>query len=176
MSDSSPTAMRDARRQVERLIDEQIAECSDQLYVNQRRNIQDLATTALSAGLEKSQMNKLERFALSASTFGAIADYVKSQTGRDTSTGEAWSDSGFGQDLLARLNATIGSVSEDVETLLGALDDRLRDTLQQEGESLEEAQTRLRRDVARRLRLGYAQALVEHVVAHYRYESSLAES
>lgn len=167
--------MRDARRQLERLIDEQIADRSDRLYVNQRRHIQGLATTALSAGLEKSQMNKLERFALSASTFGAIADYVKSQTGRDTSTGEKWSNSEFGPNLLGALNATIDSVSEDAEALLSALNDRLHEALQQEEENPEEAHTRLRQEVSRRLRLGYAQSLVEHVVAHYSYESSRLE-
>lgn len=176
MSDSAPTKTRDARRRLEQLIDEQIAERSDQLYVHQRRNIEGLAETALSAGLEKSQMNKLERFALSASTFGAIADYAKSQTGRDTAVGETWADSGFGPDLLNGLNKGIQPVSEDAEALLSALDDRLRDALQQEGESDEETQTRLHREVSRRLRVGYARALIEHVVAHYSYEASLAEN
>ena len=123
-------------------------------------------------GEKKSQMNKLERRATSASTYGAIADYIKSQMGRDTNTGEAWSDSGFGEQLLTGLQATISEAPSDAEALLQALDERLFRALRREDEGEEAARHRLKQDVGRRLRVGYAQALVAHVVSEYNYRVS----
>lgn len=172
MPDTQSLTRRDARRQLRRLVDEQTALRSDKLYMSEREAIKQLGETAAREnvfGEKKSQMNKLERQALGASTYGAIADYIKSQMGRDTNTGDAWSDSGFGEDLLTGLQATVRKVPGDAEALLEALDDHLLRALQREEEGEEAARRRLKQDIGRRLRVGYAQALVGHVVSEYNY-------
>ncbi len=174
MPDSPAFAARDARRQLQRRIDDQIAERSDEMYIDDRKAIEKLGRTAADPdvfGERPSQMNKLERLALSASTYGAIADYIKSQMGRDTNTGDVWSG-GFGSDLLDKLRNHIEGAAEDAEALLGSLDDPHVEGLRSEDEDLSEAKDRLRQTIARRLRVGYAQAFVGHVVAEYNYQTS----
>ncbi len=175
MPDTQSLTRRDARRQLQRLVDEQTATYSDNLYMSERDSIKQLGKVAARKnvfGEKKSQMNKLERRSTSASTYGAIADYIKSQMGRDTNTGEAWSDSGFGEQLLTGLQATISEAPSDAEALLQALDERLFRALRREDEGKEAARHRLKQDVGRRLRVGYAQALVAHVVSEYNYRVS----
>jgi hypothetical protein len=176
MPDSATLTPRDARRRLERLIDDQVAERSDAMYIRGRDTIEQLGRIAAEPdvfGDNQSQMNKLERMALSASTFGAIADYVKSQMGRDTNTGEAWRNRRFGRRLLDNLEEHAQSVSEDTEALLNALDDPLVQALQDREDDVEAARERLQKRIARRLRLGYAQAFVGHVVAQYSYKVSV---
>lgn len=175
MSDSAAPTARDARRHLQRRIDDQIAERSDEMYIGDRKTIRQLGRTAADPGVfgeRPSQMNKLERLALSASTYGAIADYIKSQMGRDTETGEVWSRK-FGGDLLGKLREHVKAASGDADTLLSSLDDPHVEGLQSEDEDLAETKDRLQQTIARRLRVGYAQAFVGHVVAEYNYQSSV---
>jgi hypothetical protein len=173
---------------MKRLVDDQTAERSDEMYIQDREAIQELARSAAGAFDDKdqpggkSQMNKLERVALSASTFGAIADYIKSQMGRDTKIGDAWSGR-FGKVLLEKLHEHARSVPDDTEQLLSAMDDSLVARLSgddgsagDEGEGKESSVAppeAVRQTVARRLRLGYAQAFVGHVVAEHSYRISV---
>jgi hypothetical protein len=176
-TDSATPTARSARRRLKRLIDDQTAERSDEMYVQDREAIQKLARSAVEAfDDKKSQMNKLERMALSASTFGTIADYVKSQMGRDTETGDAWAED-FGETLLDKLDEHRRSVPNDTERLLSAMDGSLVAQLvggeEENEEDSDGPPERIRRTVSRRLRLGYAQAFVGHVVAEYDYKVSI---
>jgi len=157
---------RDARRHLRRLIDEQVADRSDRMYIVDDFQVKQFGSEA--AGIfDKSQMNGLERVALSASTFGEIANFIKSQVGRTTSAGEDWRTNGFGQRLHEMIHGrVVKTVEDDADDILSALEGPLHDAL-----TSSTSEEELSKQIARRLRLGYARAYVRHVVAHYTYES-----
>lgn len=171
---------RDARRHLGRLIDEQIATRSDAMYLSRHYEINDLGRAA--AGIfDKTQMNGLERVALSASTFGEIANYIKSQCGRTTSIGKKWremdrrSGKPFGQRLYEMLSRkVIGTVASNTKDLMKAVKKgKLHEALRREDEKKRDATDRIEEEVSRQLRVGYAQAYISHVVSHYNYEKSM---
>ena len=170
---------RDARRHLRRLIDEQIADRSDAMYLSRHYDVNDLGRVA--AGIfDKTQMNGLERVALSASTFGEIANYIKSQCGRTTSIGKKWREvdrrtgDPFGRRLHKMLSdKVIGTVDANTKDLMkAAKKGKLLEALQREGEKKKDAKKRLKDEIGRQLRVGYAQAYISHIVSHYNYEKS----
>lgn len=173
---------RRARRILQRLIDEDVAQRSDVFFMNDHYDIEALAEKAYqSFGDEKSQINGLERTALSASTFGEVVNFVKSQMGRDTRIGRDWRANGFGAALLAVL---VGTPNDDADEglagegeghagrIVDSLDDAVREALQREDESKRDVERRLDQEVARRLRLAYAREYIDHLASHYKYLSS----
>lgn len=168
-----------ARRILQRLIDEDVAERSDVFFMNDHYDIEGLAEKAYqSFGDEKSQVNGLEQTALSASTFGEIVNFVKSQMGRDTRTGHEWRNSGFGDELLAVLvgdrndagdEGLAGEGEGHAGRIVDALDEGVRDALQRDDESKRDFERRLNQEVGRRLRLAYAREYIDHVASHYKY-------
>lgn len=156
-------SQREARRMLSRLIDEQVADRRDFYYTSrQHHDVRGIARAAVDAfGDKKSQMNKLERVALSASTYATIANYIKSQLGRDTSTGKDWKRDDFGYRLLEELDGAAGAASGDANNIIDAVDKALK-------KALDKSDLK-KLDIARRLRVGYAQAFVGHVAAHYSY-------
>jgi hypothetical protein len=164
---------------VQRLIDEDVAQRSDVFFMNDHYDIEGLAEKAYqSFGEEKSQINGLERTALSASTFGEVVNFVKSQMGRDTRTGDEWRSNGFGAALLAMLvgdrndardEGLAGEGEGHAGRIIEALDESVRDVLQREDESTRDVERRLGQEVARRLRLAYAREYIDHLASHYKY-------
>ncbi|MFB6274109.1 MAG: hypothetical protein ABEL51_14560 [Salinibacter sp.] len=167
----SDVAPERARRVVQRLIDEQVAKRSDIFFMNTKHyDVRELGQKAADAfGDQKSQMNALEQTALNASTFGDIIDYVKSQLGRTTQAGDDWRSNDFGYDLHEELVAVGDQADGHAENLLESLSEGVCRALQKQGESTGEFEKRLRQELARRLRVRYAQAYIGHVVAHYNY-------
>lgn len=183
-SSSIPTDVelspRRARRVVQRLIDEDVAQRSDVFFMkDDHYDIEGLAEKAYqSFGEEKSQINGLERTALSASTFGEVVNFVKSQMGRDTQTGREWRSSGFGAALLVVLvgnrndshdEGLAGEGKGHAKRIIDALDKSVRDVLQREDESTRDVERRLKQEVGRRLRLAYAREYIDHLASHYKY-------
>jgi hypothetical protein len=171
---------RRARRVLQQLIDEQVADRSDVFFMKREYyNVRPLGAAAKRTfGDQKSQMVGLNRVARSASTFGEVANFIKSQLGRSTSVGEDWRDHKFGYDLLATLEGDpekpddTGIVDEaegHSSKVLDALDDVFINALQEEDESARDTERRLEQEVQRRLRLAYTREFIEHVVAHYKY-------
>jgi len=180
MADTDPVSPRRARRVLQQLIDEQIADRSDVFFMSREHyNVRSIGAAAKRTFKgEQSQMNGLERVALSATTFGEVANFIKSQLGRSTNVGEDWRGHRFGYDLLAALEGDpedpgdTGIVDEaegHASKVFGALDDALIDALQEEDENTRDTERRLEQEIERRLRLGYTRAFIEHVVAHYKY-------
>lgn len=171
---------RRARRVVQRLVDQDVAERSDVFFMNPHYDIEGLARKAYrSFGDEKSQINGLERTALSASTFGEVVNFVKSQMGRDTRVGDKWRTQGFGESMLAVLvgrgtsgDGLAGEGKGHAGRIIDALDDGVRDALRGEDESKRDVERRLEQDLSRRLRLAYAQEYIGHVASHYKYLTS----
>lgn len=173
---------RRARRALRRLIDEDVAERSDVFFMNDHYDIKGLAEQAYrSFGDEKSQINGLERTALSASTFGEVVNFVKSQMGRDTQVGRDWRSKGFGETLLEVLvgdrddpndEGLSGEGEGHAGRIIDALDREVQDALQREGESSRDVKRRLEQEIARRLRLAYAQEYIDHMASHYKYLTS----
>lgn len=160
-----------ARRVLQRLIDEQVAKRSDIFFMNRKHyDVRELGQKAANAfGDQKSQMNALERTALNASTFGDIIDYVKSQLGRTTQAGDDWRSDDFGYDLHKELK-TVGDQAEGhAENLLENLSEGVRTALRDQDESTRDFERRMTQELARRLRIRYAQAYIGHLVAHYNY-------
>lgn len=173
---------RRARRIVQRLVDEDVAERSDVFFMNDHYDVKGLAGKAYrSFGDEKSQINGLERTALSASTFGEIVNFVKSQMGRDTQVGDDWRSNGFGEVLLEILigdrndpndEGLAGEGEGHAGRIADALASKVRDALQKDDESKRDFERRLKQELARRLRLAYAQEYIDHVASHYKYLTS----
>jgi hypothetical protein len=171
---------RRARRVVQRLVDQDVAERSDVFFMNSHYDIEGLARKAYrSFGDEKSQINGLERTALSASTFGEVVNFVKSQMGRDTRVGDKWRTQGFGESMLAVLvgrgtsgDGLAGEGEGHAGRIIEALDDSVQDALRREDESKRDVERRLKQEVKRRLRLAYAQEYIGHVASHYKYLTS----
>ena len=171
---------RRARRALQQLIDEHVADRSDTFFMNRRHyNVRALGAAAKRTFEDRrSQMNGLERNALSASTFGEVANFIKSQLGRSTQAGEDWRGENFGYDLLAALEGDpedpsdtgiAGEAEGHAPKVLEALDDTFMDALQKEDESSRDVERRLEQEVERRLRLAYTREFIGHVVAHYKY-------
>ncbi len=171
---------RRARRALQQLIDEQVADRSDVFFMNrQHYNVRALGAAARRTfGDERSQMNGLERTALSASTVGEVVNFIKSQLGRSTRAGENWRGQNFGYDLLAALEgdpedpSDTGIVDEaegHAPKIFEALDDRFVSVLQTEDETSRDVERRLEQEIARRLRLAYTREYIGHIVAHYKY-------
>lgn len=159
-----------ARRVVQRLIDEKVAERSDVFYMNDAYDVTGLAERAAEAfGTQKSQMNALEQTALNAATFGEIINYVKSQVGRSTRAGKQWRRQDIGAGLHDELERVGDQAESHAEDLIDGLDGDVQEALKEGDESSRDVTRRLERDLARRLRVRYAQALIGHIVAHYNY-------
>lgn len=178
---------RRARRVVQRLVDQDVAERSDVFFMNSHYDIEGLARKAYrSFGDEKSQINGLERTALSASTFGEVVNFVKSQMGRPQgdnrmSVGDKWRANDFGYDVLEILvgdsedpndEGLAGEGKGHAGRIIDALDDRVRDALHGEDETKRDFERRLDQELSRRLRLAYAQEYIGHVASHYKYLTS----
>ena len=164
-----------ARRIVQRLIDEDVAERSDVYFMSRRHyNVREIARAASrSFKDERSQMNALERAALNASTFGDVMNYVKSQLGRSTTVGEKWRDHGFGYDLHKELTRLADEAEGHARKIREGLDSAVVSALQGGDESNRDVRRRLDQELARRLRVRYVQAYIGHLVAHYSYLISL---
>lgn len=173
MSDSKEITRSNAQRHVRRLIDEQIANRGDAMYLSRYYDVEHFGRRAANI-FDKSQMNGLERVALNASNYGEIANYIKSQVGRSTSIGEKWRTQGFGYDLYEKLSQNvIGTVESNTSDVMDALENPIIDALKLGEESRKDAKDRLESEIEHQLRVGYAQTYISHVVAHYNYEYSL---
>jgi hypothetical protein len=165
---------RDARRHLRRLIDEQIADRSDAMYTSQHYAVEELGRLAAQI-FDKSQMNSLGRVALGASTFSEVANFIKSQCGRTTSTGEAWREDDFGYRLYELISGKVtGPVESNTENIITAMKEGGGwRALQQTDEKKDKFEKRLSDEISRSLRVGYAQAYISHMVAHFNFEKSL---
>ena len=172
-SDTKEITRSNAQRHLRRLIDEQIAHRSDAMYLSRYYDVEHFGRKA--AGIfDKTQMNGLERIALNASNYSEIANYIKSQMGRSTSIGEKWREGGFGADLYQKLSRNvIGTVESNTGDVMEALRNPVVDALAYASESRKQAKDRVEEEVEHQLRVGYAQAYISHVVAHFNYENSI---
>jgi hypothetical protein len=164
-----------ARRIVQRLIDEDVAERSDVYFMSRRHyNVREIARTAAQIfGGERSQMNALERAALNASTFGDVINHVKSQLGRSTRVGKKWRDRDFGYDLHDELSGLADEAEGHASKIRKGLDSAVISALQRDDESTRDVRRRLDQELERRLRVRYVQAYIGHLVAHFSYLVSL---
>jgi hypothetical protein len=170
MASTTDISRKRARRVLQRLIDEKVAERSDVFFMNDAYEVKGLAERAAEAfGTQKSQMNALEQTALGAATFGEIINYVKSQVGRSTQVGDQWRRNDIGSALHEEFQQVGDQAGSHAEDLIEDLDGDILEALGKEDESNRDITRRLGRDLARRLRVRYAQALIGHVVAHYNY-------
>jgi hypothetical protein len=175
---------------VQRLVDDDVAERSDVFLLTPHYDTEGLAEQAYrSFGDEKSQINGLERTALSASTFGEVVNFVKSQLGRPEgngkmSVGDKWRANHFGYDLLAVLvgnredpgdDGLAGEGEGHAGRIIDNLDKEVWQALQEEDESKRDVKRRLEQELERRLRLAYAQKYIDHVASHYKYLTSTRE-
>ena len=173
MSDSKEITRSNAQRHVRRLIDEQIANRGDAMYLSTHYHVQYLGRTAAQI-FDKTQMNGLERVALNASNYSEIANYIKSQIGRSTNIGHKWRDKNFGYDLYKKLSQkVISTVESNTGDVMEALKNPIIDALKLGEESRKDAKDRLESEIEHQLRVGYARVYISHVVAHYNYEYSL---
>ncbi|WP_022835011.1 hypothetical protein [Salisaeta longa] len=183
MPDSKQPTYRDARQYLRRLIDEQIATRSDAMYMSKHYNVAELGESAAQI-FDKTQMNGLERLALSASTFSEIANFIKSQCGRTTSIGDDWREplprfgESFGPFLYKRLSEkVISTVDSNTNDVIDALKKgKLLKPLFHPDEKKKDGIKRLEEEISRQLRVGYTRAYISHVVAHYNYAKSFEMS
>ena len=175
MSDSKEITRSNAQRHVRRLIDEQIANRGDAMYLSRHYDVEHFGRRAADI-FDKTQMNGLERVALNASNYSEIANYIKSQVGRSTSIGKKWCDGDFGHDLYKILSRkVISTVESNTGDVMEALENPIIDALRLGDESRKDAKDRLESEIEHQLRVGYAQTYISHVVAHYNYEYGLMQ-
>lgn len=168
----------EARRVLQRLIDEVVASKSDAyLLVEDNYHIRALAETAHNNFQEekdgkvttnRTQMRNLAQVALSALTFGDVVNFVKSQTGRATSVGDDWRKDEFGPRLHDVLWDTVrenakGQADSIYKKLGGQVKKRLKDDDYD------------KQDLERELRLRLTRAYVRHLVAHFDFLASTGE-
>jgi hypothetical protein len=176
MPNTSIRTAEDARQVIQRRIDEDVDGRSDAYILYDNYQVKPLARAASDCfGTDsngrpnRTQMRKLERVALSASTYSEIVNYVKSQAGRDTRTGEEWRHRGFAYDLHNQLEDVRSEAEGRAEKILDGIERALLKAYQQEGESKSDAEKRLSNWVRHEMRLRCVQRYVGHLAAEYAF-------
>lgn len=159
---------------IRRRIDADIDQRADAFVLHPDYEVGRLAHRALisfsSGSANRSQMRKLERVALTASAYTDIINYVKSQSGRSTRTGDEWRVGNFGMQLHDQLKSICQEAEGRASNLVDDVERRLLDCFTKEGERKKDAQKRLQTWAQHEMRLAYVQRYVRHLVAEYMYQ------
>lgn len=158
---------REARQYLLALITDGVARRSDVYYEYKVKDLAELALSAFGNERNRSQMRNLEQVSLSAASFADVLDFIKSQAGRDTSTGRQWRKDDFARKLHDALWEMVRQDAEgQANNIWRALPNKVTKVLENEANIN-------RPDVARELRLRLCRAFIKHLVAHYNYQLAM---
>lgn len=149
------------------LISEATAQKSDVYY---EYKVQDLAADAariFAKDKHGTQMKNLENVSLSAQALADVYSFIKTQAGKDTSTGTLWRDRDFAKKLVEALE---DSVTKDAVNLGEGIWNALKKINPEALPALREGNYN-EADLKRTLRLHLVRLFVQHLVAHYAYSS-----
>ena len=167
---------RNARQAIQRRIDRDVDGRSDAYILYDNYQVERLARDAFNSfGTDskgrpnRSQMRKLERVALSASTYSEIVNYVKSQAGRNTSTGEDWRSGSFAYNLHEQLEDVRREAEGRAKDLIDGIERAEIKAMQRQHEKKKEAEKRVENWIRHEMRLRCVQRYVSHLVAEYAF-------